>query len=234
MKTEKPKVKKEPLVKKDRPFFKYEPVLNILKNKNLYRTALLYLGTQLTTIILFLSVQMENAKGMARFGAIAVNILLIVSAVKIILDEHKKETPANKPDLKLIIISFILLLASIHIMAFLIAKFNLPTTAQPNQETLNMMLSYFPILLIFGAVVVAPLIEEVVFRELLPKIFGGSTLSFILCTVLFIAVHSPSGMLGWVNYGVIAFGFLYVRLKSDNVWAAVAVHILWNAAAMIL
>ncbi|WP_186320378.1 CPBP family intramembrane glutamic endopeptidase [Paenibacillus sp. Y412MC10] len=82
-------------------------------------------------------------------------------------------------------------------------------------------------------VILAPVTEELVFRELLPNTLGPSFISFISSSLLFVAIHSPSGIMGWTSYGIMTAGFLYARLGQRTIYASIAVHVVWNITSII-
>ncbi|WP_442952602.1 CPBP family intramembrane glutamic endopeptidase [Paenibacillus sp. Root52] len=88
--------------------------------------------------------------------------------------------------------------------------------------------------MIFMITILAPVIEELVFRELLPNAFGASYASFIAASFIFVVIHSPSGIMGWTSYTIMAAGFLYARLSQRSIYASIALHIVWNTVSVVL
>lgn len=115
---------------------------------------------------------------------------------------------------------------------FVIMKWEIPV--QENQEALNQLLSryFIPMTLITG--IVAPITEELTFRELIPHAFGPSYISFIIPSIIFTLLHSPSGMIGFAIYGYLSIAFLYIRLKDNNILTAIYAHMGYNLLTVIL
>ena len=107
-------------------------------------------------------------------------------------------------------------------------------TEQPNQQSLNGMMSQFPIAMLLTILVVAPIIEEFVFRELLPHATGASYMSFIVVSLVFAALHAPAGLMGWTSYAILTVGFLHARLRGNNLYTAIIIHMLWNSLSVIV
>ena len=96
------------------------------------------------------------------------------------------------------------------------------------------------LLLAVMVVVVAPLLEEVLFRGVM---LAGFTRSFglpvavILCTSLFVAAHTPELMRyppGTIGIGGLAFLAIWLRLKTKSVFPAMAVHAGYNGLLVAL
>ena len=100
---------------------------------------------------------------------------------------------------------------------------------QHNQQILIDILKKYPWIVGFLVVIATPVFEELTFRELLPRAFGSSHLGFLIAAIIFIASHTPSGFLGWISYGSLTGAFLYTRLRYDNLYMCIILHILWNA-----
>lgn len=90
-----------------------------------------------------------------------------------------------------------------------------------------------PVAMFFLVVIVAPVVEEVIFRELLPKSMGRSLASYIIGSFLFALIHMPTGIEGWLMYGGMSAVMLYMRLRRDNLNEAIAFHLLNNVISFI-
>lgn len=122
----------------------------------------------------------------------------------------------------------------IYAAGFVLILLGVPPTVQPNQEAIETILLSQQLPMAFMSVGVAPVIEELVFRELLPYAAGRSIWSFVLSSVLFAFMHAPAGITGWVMYAGLSFGFLYLRLKGNNIMEAIGGHMLYNAVTMAM
>ena len=97
-------------------------------------------------------------------------------------------------------------------------------------------------------VVIAAVTEEVVFRGFILNVLLKTTekrRAVLITTLIFTAVHIPiwliRGVFGWLPGAVLtpvlvfSTGVVYslAFIKSKNVWAPIALHMVWNLAACI-
>lgn len=108
---------------------------------------------------------------------------------------------------------------------------------QSNQETLATVFKNNEIIIGLSTVLIAPVTEEIIFRELLPQL-GYPFLDkkwnkynwvfYAISALLFTILHSPAGIMGWVSYGSLAIFFTLVRIYSNSVNTSIITHMLWN------
>jgi len=115
--------------------------------------------------------------------------------------------------------------------------------AQPNQDVIDMVMEHAIYLILPMVVFIAPIVEELIFREWLPKLFRniGRKLrineqravigGFVIGSLLFTLLHMPAGLQGWVVYGGLSGVLLLVRYKF-SIQAAIMMHFYYNAFAM--
>lgn len=115
--------------------------------------------------------------------------------------------------------------------------------AQPNQDTVEMVMEQAIYLILPMAVFIAPIVEELIFREWLPKLFRNigrklkmkdrnATLGgFIIGSLLFTLLHMPVGLQGWVVYGGLSAVLGFVRYKF-TIEASIMMHFYYNVFAM--
>ncbi|MDO6567976.1 type II CAAX endopeptidase family protein [Alteromonas sp. 1_MG-2023] len=93
------------------------------------------------------------------------------------------------------------------------------------------------LMLILGVCIIAPIVEEIVFRGLAYARFKNSRLgvtgAIIITSVFFTVVHTQYEFLVLVFIGVLAFLLGYVRYKTGNVLYCIALHMQMNIAATI-
>lgn len=116
--------------------------------------------------------------------------------------------------------------------------------AQPNQDVINAVMDHAIYLVLPMTVLLAPIVEELVFREWLPKFFRniGRKLrindryavigGFILGSLVFASLHMPTGLQGWVVYGGLSSVLLVVRYKY-SIQAAIMMHFYYNTFVMV-
>jgi len=113
-----------------------------------------------------------------------------------------------------------------------------PDFEMPQHETLKTMTEYssvsLQILLVFVAVVVAPLIEEAMFRgmfqTMIRSYLGRPWLAIIATSALFASVHED--ITHWPALFVLALGLGYAYEKSGSLFRPIFMHALFNGAAI--
>lgn len=92
-----------------------------------------------------------------------------------------------------------------------------------------------PIIMVLGASIMAPLVEELVFRGLLMgRVFRRqSLLGLLVSSLIFAMLHSPDSLGAWVLYGGmgLVLGNLYRRMGKLEY--SVALHFLNNSISVV-
>lgn len=104
---------------------------------------------------------------------------------------------------------------------------------QMNQLLIEESVAQQPVAMFFLVVLVAPVVEEVIFRELVPRSLGRSWIAYIIGSILFALIHVPTGIEGWLMYGGMSAMMLYMRLRRDNLNESIAFHMLNNIVSFI-
>ncbi len=113
-----------------------------------------------------------------------------------------------------------------------------PDFEMPKHETLQTVTEYtsvsLQVLLVFVAVVVAPLIEETVFRGLfqttIRSYLGRPWLAIIVTSVLFASVHE--NLTHWPALFALSLGMGYSYEKSGSLWRPIFMHAIFNGMSM--
>lgn len=94
---------------------------------------------------------------------------------------------------------------------------------------------YTPVPQMFYIIVLAPIGEEVIYRQLLHKdAFTHKWMGRLVSGSLFIAIHVPTTLSSLTFYTLATIGLFVAYEKSgNNLWVAIAVHILNNAVAFM-
>lgn len=109
----------------------------------------------------------------------------------------------------------------------------------PRHEALEQMTEYsnvsLAVLLAFLAVVVAPLVEEMIFRGLFQTMFRSYLerpwLAIILTSALFAAVHANGTH--WPALFVLSVGLGYAYEKSGSLFRSIFMHAMFNGIAIL-
>lgn len=105
------------------------------------------------------------------------------------------------------------------------------TTAN-QQEILALIGSYPPLLLLVQSVLVAPILEEILFRGILGELLCGKSLFFYLIpTTIFALAHRPTDFGSFVVYFWPALVFSYLYRSTERLEVPMLAHILMNGLA---
>jgi hypothetical protein len=115
-----------------------------------------------------------------------------------------------------------------------------PDFEMPKHDTLEVMAEHpqvsLQVLLAFLAVVVAPLIEETVFRGLFQTMIrsylGRPWLAIIITSILFAMVHA--NLSHWPALFALALGMGYAYEKSGSLFRPIFMHVFFNGATIAL
>lgn len=119
-------------------------------------------------------------------------------------------------------------------VSFLMQSLGVQLVSQPNQQSINELMSVQFIPMVFFTVLLAPIVEELVFREYLPTAFGSSIIAYGLSGLLFLFLHQPSGLIGWAIYTVMTTGFIWMKIKSNNTVQSMVGHSIYNGVGILL
>lgn len=209
-------------------------IRDFFRTPDLYKALFFFLGAQITIGSIGLGVRYENLAGFLNLFAIIFGLLIVGLAIREINKRQRQdETRRRMKPWRTLVILLGIFIAIIISQMFLTA-IGIENKPQPNQNSLDQLYTVFPIAIAFVIVVVSPVVEELVFRELLPYATGPSYMSFIVSSFIFMLLHTPYGVIGWTNYSILAVAFLYARLKDNNVYSSISVHMVWNLLTIIL
>lgn len=215
-------------------FSRFFLLKDFIKSKELYTAIAFFFSVQLVIATIAAGEIYPEYAGAMNLLAILMGIVTVVLAVVVINKRQRVDDTRRKfrPSRVLLIVSAMLI--ALFAFTALYNFIGIAPIKQANQASLDSLLVLFPVAMIFTIIVVSPVTEEIVFRELLPFATGPSYVSFVFASLMFIALHSPAGIMGFTSYAILATGFLYARLKDNNVYTAIGVHIMWNAITIII
>ena len=112
--------------------------------------------------------------------------------------------------------------------------FQNPEDSEAMMEALGSM--QYPLLLLGGVVIGAPLVEEFIFRGFLFRGFRASVLGLhgtvLLTTLVFTGLHAfQYGLFGLIYIFLLGLSFGYARHVTGSLWVPIAMHALNNAMA---
>lgn len=108
-----------------------------------------------------------------------------------------------------------------------------------NEASVQNLIKEMPIVAFFITTILAPFIEEMVFRKSLQDCFNNKTLYMITSGLLFGLVHVLGAnnvyeYLLIIPYGAIGFMFAKTINETDNIYSTILLHLLHNGVLTIL
>ena len=103
-----------------------------------------------------------------------------------------------------------------------------------NEQSIRDMMEISPVYIFFSAVLFAPLVEELVFRQGFKYIFSNNILFIIMSAFVFGGLHvfpsmeTLSDLLYIIPYGVPGAVFAYMLYKTDNIFVPMGFHLMHN------
>lgn len=135
---------------------------------------------------------------------------------------------------------WILLVGLMGLSNIIITNFTTTMTSE-NQQTIIELLGQAPIYTIIITMFVAPILEELVFRLTLRKIFAHTNILFIFFSgLLFGSMHVLGSLENLVDllfiipYSIPGFIFAYLYTKEKNIFLPISIHFLHNSVMLIL
>ena len=108
-----------------------------------------------------------------------------------------------------------------------------------NQTDLNEAFKSNPLLVILAAAIMAPFMEELLFRGIFRKVLNNKYAYLISSSIIFGALHvvddfkSPKELLFILSYSLLGFFFGTVYEKTNNLFANIFFHFVQNSMALL-
>lgn len=122
---------------------------------------------------------------------------------------------------------------------FLIVYFT-PSEMARNEEAVRTLLTKIPIYMIFGTVVIAPIVEEIIFRRAFRDLFESKWLYVIMSGLVFGTLHAITSfnnyyeLLFIIPYSALGISFALLYVKNNNILTPIIMHTLHNAILVIM
>jgi len=212
----------------------------------------------LGVIFLYLVVYMLPTEFIKLFGIDYDNLSILIKSIYLIIYEtiltliivyiYKKDIIPNFKDfIKNNIMYFKKYIKYWFLMLILMISSNLiitlftTTEIATNQESIVNTLKHAPIYTFVVTVLIAPILEELVFRLSFRKIFAHTDILFIFFSgIIFGGMHVIGtlehliDLLFIIPYSIPGFVFAYVYTKSKNICVPISLHFIHNGIMMSL
>lgn len=137
-----------------------------------------------------------------------------------------------------------ILLYAINFIVSIAMSVMAPEVSSLNQSVIEEMTAYAPIQLMISSIILAPILEELVFRVgVFQSIYEKSEgLAYFMSSFLFGFVHISQGLFNgdWSqslylpSYALLGATFAYMYEKNKNIFVPMSVHMLNNLISMFL
>lgn len=171
------------------------------------------------------------------------DILLIISLYFIYKKDLKKEFLLFKNNFKEFFEKYTKYwLLGIVLMSIInsIIMFITPSDVANNEELVRGLIDKFPLYGFFSAALVAPFVEEIVFRKTFKDIIKNKYLLIILCGLAFGTIHviesytKITDLLYIFSYGVFGSVFAYIYYKTNTVFTSMFFHFIHNTMLVLI
>ena len=105
-----------------------------------------------------------------------------------------------------------------------------------NQELVESALAAMPLVMIITIVLLAPVVEEIIFRLVLMNLFNWKPIyNLIFSSFIFGLMHVVvGGLIHIIPYFLMGLVFGYFYLKNNNIWHVTILHMLHNGLTVVL
>lgn len=120
-----------------------------------------------------------------------------------------------------------------NIIIYIIVKSN-----ASNEEIIHSMVNKYPLYMLFQVSIIAPFVEEMLFRKSIRDIVTNKYLYIIISALIFGGLHvltskSYLEMLYIIPYGVFGGIFAYIYCKTKNIFSTITVHHFHNTIIVL-
>jgi len=109
-----------------------------------------------------------------------------------------------------------------------------------NEQAVQEMITYAPLLMVLNAGIIAPIIEELTFRKAFKNMFNKKWVFILTSGIIFGALHvvtsitSIIDLLYIIPYSSLGIAFAYMYYKTDTVYTPISMHMIHNTILTII
>ena len=173
------------------------------------------------------------------FSNTIILIILIIIFRKQLIHEWKifKEKFLENIDtgIKYWIIGLLIMMVSNTILTFI-----LNMGQATNEQKVQQLISYLPWIMVINAGIIAPCVEEIIFRKCYKNAFPNKWLFIGLSSLVFGSLHVITSMTSLMDllfiipYGSLGAAFAIMYQKTDTIYTSMLMHMLHNTILIIL
>lgn len=189
-----------------------------------------------------------NYKDYTYFNVL-IELILFVVVMLLYNKEFKKDYKIFKLNFKdniIKIISYFALFMALKIGTALISSIlsfalNFTLGESENQEAVMKLVSAEPLLMIINTCILAPFVEEGIFRLSIRKVFSNKYLFILVSGLFFGMMHifptdlpTSLALIYSITYVAMGFYLAYIYTETENIWFVIFIHALNNLFSMII
>ena len=189
-----------------------------------------------------------NYKDYAYFNVL-IELILFVVVMLLYNKEFKKDYKIFKLNFKeknRKIISYFALFIGLKIGTALISSIlsfalNFTLGESENQVAVMKLVSAEPLLMIINTCILAPFVEEGIFRLSIRKVFSNKYLFILVSGLFFGMMHifptdlpTSLALIYSITYVAMGFYLAYIYTETENIWFVIFIHALNNLFSMII
>jgi len=109
-----------------------------------------------------------------------------------------------------------------------------------NEEQVRTIIDNYPIYAFILSVILAPIMEELIFRKCVRKIFSNRIIYIIVSGLFFGMMHvltdisNVTDLLFLIPYSIPGFIFAYIYTDSKNIFSSICIHMMHNCILVML
>lgn len=109
-----------------------------------------------------------------------------------------------------------------------------------NEEQIRKIADHYPIYILILTILIAPVLEELIFRKCIRKIFQKRNIYIFVSGLFFGLMHiigntsTPSDILYIIPYSIPGFIFAYIYTESDNIFSTIGLHMMHNTILIVI
>lgn len=172
------------------------------------------------------------------YGALTASLIMMIYNKKLskdFKDMKKNSIKYFNKYIKYWFIGLFIMMVS-NLLINLIVTNDIPSNEQAIRETFNIS----PLYIFFSAVIYAPIVEELIFRQSIKNIFNNKLLFIIISGLLFGSMHvfgdfkNITDLLYIIPYSTPGIMFAYMLEDSDNICVPMSFHFIHNGILISL
>lgn len=203
--------------------------------------AYLLLSTYSSNVLTFLGYKNLNTT-LKIIISLFYNLFILLGVIFIYLKIIVKDFKEFKENLKYYVNNYYkywILVIGLMLISNIIVSSISNITTPTNQEYIIKLLEKYPIYTLISTIIIAPILEELIFRLSFRKIFKNDLLFILLSGLVFGILHlsvakTLSELLYIIPYSIPGFIFAYTLKKSNNILVPISLHMFHNTVLTII